>query len=130
MGLHELPIGKEARILKVTAIEPVFAPLGFGWKESVAVITGLAAKEIMVSTMAILYHSDAQDERLTEIIKENITFASAVAMILLVMIYSPCLASIGIFFAEVPQWRWRIFYLIYPNILAWIVAFIGFNLAL
>ncbi len=111
-------------------IEPIFAPLGFGWKESVAVITGLAAKEVMVSTMAVLYHSDAQDERLTEIIKENITFASAVAMILLVMIYSPCLASIGTFFAEVPQWRWRIFYLIYPNVLAWIVAYVGFSLAL
>lgn len=109
-------------------IEPIFAPLGFGWKESVAVVTGLAAKEVMVSTMAVLYHTDEEDEKLGDIIKENITFASAVAMILLVMIYSPCFASIGTFFAEVKEWRWRIFYLIYPNVLAWIVAYIGFNL--
>ena len=111
-------------------IEPIFAPLGFGWKESVAVITGLAAKEVMVSTMAVLYHTDEEDERLGDIIKENITIASAVAMILLVMIYSPCFASISTFFAEVKEWKWRIFYLIYPNVLAWIMAFIGFNLAL
>jgi len=51
-------------------------------------------------------------------------------MILLVMIYSPCFASISTFFAEVKEWKWRIFYLIYPNVLAWIMAFIGFNLAL
>ncbi|MCH9812877.1 MAG: ferrous iron transport protein B, partial [Epsilonproteobacteria bacterium] len=111
-------------------IEPIFTPLGFGWKESVAVLSGLAAKEVMVSTMAVLYHSDEEDERLGDVIKSHIPFAVAVAMILFVMFYSPCFASIGTFFAEVSQWKWRLFYLVYPNLFAWLAAFVGYQLAL
>ena len=94
-----------------------------------AVLSGLAAKEVMVSTMAVLYHSDIEDKRLSDVIKANVSFAVAVAMIILVMFYSPCFASIGTFFVEVPQWRWRLFYLIYPNLFAWVAAYIGYKLA-
>ena len=109
-------------------IEPVLAPIGMGWKESVALLSGLAAKEVMVSTMAVLYHTNEDDEKLGSIMKENITFATAVALIIMVMFYSPCLAAMGTFYAEVPQWAWRTFYTIYPNVFAWVMAFIAYNI--
>jgi ferrous iron transport protein B len=109
-------------------IEPVLEPIGMGWKESVALLSGLAAKEVMVSTMAVLYHTNEDDEKLGSIMKENITFATAVALIIMVMFYSPCLAAMGTFYAEVPQWAWKVFYTIYPNVFAWVMAFIAYNM--
>ena len=108
-------------------IEPILAPIGMGWKESVALLSGLAAKEVMVSTMAVLYNSN-EEQKLGDIIKQNISFATAVALIIMVMFYSPCLAAMGTFYAEVPQWAWRTFYTIYPNVFAWIMAFIAYNI--
>ena len=107
-------------------IEPIFEPLGFDWRISVATISGLAAKEVVVSTMATLYAVSDVDENsstLIERLRENVTFKAAVALIVIIMIYSPCVAAMSTFWAEVPQWAWRGFYLIYPNILAWIMAF-------
>ncbi len=105
-------------------IEPVFAPLGFDWKMSVALVTGLSAKEVVVSTLGTLYSIDnAKSGNLVEKIRENIDFKSAMAFIIIIMIYSPCLAAMGTFYAEVPQWAWRTFYIIYPNVVAWILAF-------
>jgi len=108
------------------AIEPVLAPVGMGWKESVALLSGLAAKETVVSTMAVLYHSD--NKSLTEVLKKDISFATAVAIIIFVMFYSPCVAAMSTFYAEVPQVAWRTFYTIYPNVFAWIMAFIAYHL--
>jgi len=107
-------------------IEPILKPLGMSWKESVALISGLAAKETVVSTMAVLYHT--KNEELSSTIKQNISFATAVAFIIIIMFYSPCLAAMGTFYSEVPQWAWRTFYTIYPNIFAWIMAFIAYNI--
>ncbi len=114
------------------AINPVFEPLGFTWKETVSIIAGLAAKEVVVSTMAVLYHTPDSDEtskELIETIRKNIPFATAVAIILIIMFYSPCLAAMGTFWAEVPQWQWRLFYTIYPNVFAYIAALIGYMIA-
>ncbi len=110
------------------AIEPILKPIGFDWKMSVAAISGLAAKEVVVSTLAVLYHTNDQDEKLIDILKKNISFASAISMIILIMIYSPCLAAMSTFYAEIPQWAWRGFYTIYPNVLAWILAFISYHI--
>jgi len=113
------------------AINPVFEPLGFSWRETVSIISGLAAKEVVVSTMAVLYNTPESDEtskELIETIRKNISFATAVAIILIIMFYSPCLAAMGTFWAEVPQWQWRIFYTIYPNVFAYIAALIGVGL--
>jgi len=110
------------------AIEPVLAPIGFDWKMSVAAISGLAAKEVVVSTLAVLYHTDEENENLGDVIKANISFAAAISMIIMIMIYSPCLAAMSTFYAEIPQWGWRTFYTVYPNVLAWILAFISYHL--
>lgn len=113
------------------AIEPIFAPLGFDWRLSVATISGLAAKEVVVSTLATLYAVGEADENNTTFIqklRENIDFKAAVALIVIIMMYSPCVAAMSTFYAEVPQWAWRTFYTIYPNVLAWIMAFLTYNL--
>ena len=77
--------------------EPLFEPLGFDWRMSVALETGLAAKEIVVSTLSVLYglgsSNDENSDSLIEKIKTNIPFASAVSFIVFVMIYLPCLAA-------------------------------------
>jgi len=112
-------------------IEPVFEPLGFDWRMSVATLSGLAAKEVVVSTLATLYAVGEADETSSTLIsklRENIDFKAAIALIVIIMIYSPCVAAMSTFYAEIPQWAWRTFYTIYPNVLAWILAFIVYNI--
>jgi len=112
-------------------IEPVFKPLGFDWRVTVSVIAGLVAKEVVVSTMATIYSvgtSGASSKKLIQKIRENMDFKAAIALIIFVMIYSPCLAAMGTFYSEVPQWAWRTFYTIYPNIVAWIFAYSGYHI--
>lgn len=107
-------------------IQPVFAPLGFDWRLSVATIAGLSAKEVVVSTLGTLYAMSGANETSKGLIlkiRKNIDFKSAIALIIIIMIYSPCLAAMGTFYAEVPQWAWRVFYTIYPNVVAWLLAF-------
>ncbi len=107
-------------------IEPVFAPLGMDWRLSVAVVAGLSAKEVVVSTLGTLYSMGGVNETnkgLIEKIRANVDFKAAIALIIIIMIYSPCLAAMGTFYAEVPQWAWRVFYTIYPNVVAWLMAF-------
>ncbi|MRJ02421.1 MAG: ferrous iron transport protein B [Epsilonproteobacteria bacterium] len=112
-------------------IEPLFSPFGFDWRLSVAVVSGLAAKEVIVSTLATLYavgEGGEESSTLISKLRENIDFKTAVALILIIMIYSPCVAAMSTFYSEVPQWAWRAFYTIYPNILAWIAAFTAYRL--
>lgn len=133
---HHLTIEKEAYRLEHSyladlgkTIEPILRPIGFDWKLSVAAISGLAAKEVIVSTMAVLYHADAEDqEHLVDVIRKSVPFAAAISLIIIVMIYSPCLAAMSTFYAEIPQWAWRTFYTVYPNVLAWILAFISYHI--
>ncbi len=113
------------------AIEPIFAPLGFDWRLSVATLSGLAAKEVVVSTLATLYAVGEADEKSSTLIqrlRENVSFKAAIALIVIIMIYSPCVAAMSTFYAEVPQWAWRTFYTIYPNVLAWLMAFSVYNI--
>jgi len=112
------------------AIEPIFEPLGFDWRLSVATVSGLAAKEVIVSTLATLYavgDADEHSDTLVAKLREAIDFKTAVALIIIIMIYSPCVAAMSTFYSEVPQWAWRAFYTIYPNVLAWLVAFAAYK---
>ncbi|NPA11240.1 MAG: ferrous iron transport protein B [Epsilonproteobacteria bacterium] len=102
------------------SIEPVLKPLGLSWREGVALIAGLSAKEVVVSTMAVLYHTSSSN--LADVLKHSMPFYAAVAMIIIIMFYSPCVAAMSTFYAEVPQWGWRLFYTVYPNVVAYIFA--------
>jgi len=107
-------------------IEPIFKPLELTWREDVALIAGLAAKEVIVSTLTVLY--GGKDEDTLHLIKNNLTFLAAVSMIVIIMFYSPCFAAMGTFFSEVNEWKWRIFYVIYPNVLAYVMALLVINI--
>lgn len=111
-------------------INPIFKPLGFDWRMTVSVIAGLSAKEVVVSTMGTLYAvgGGLENNGLIQKMKENVDFKAAVALVIIIMIYSPCLAAMSTFYAEVPQWMWRTFYTIYPNVLAWLLAYMVYNI--
>ena len=100
-------------------ISPVLAPLGFHWQESVSLLSGMAAKEIVVSTMNMLYTVDGQ-----LIIGSVLTPAIALAFMAFTLIYFPCVATIGAIKSETGSWKWAIFTVCYTLILAWIVALI------
>jgi ferrous iron transport protein B len=116
------------------ASEPFFAPLGFDWKMSVALETGLAAKEVVVATLGILYGmGDAEDENsegLIAQIRNNIPFASAIAFIIFVMIYLPCLAASMVFTKEAGGWKYLGYLFAFTTITAWSAAFIGYHITL
>ena len=113
--------------------EPLFEPLGFDWRMSVALETGLAAKEIVVSTLSILYGlGDANDETsesLKEKIVNNIPLASAISFIVFVMIYLPCLAASMVFTKEAGGWKYLGYLFTFTTVTAWIVSFIVYNLS-
>lgn len=100
-------------------ISPVLAPLGFHWQESVSLLSGMAAKEIVVSTMNMLYTVDGQ-----LIINNVLTPAIALAFMAFTLIYFPCVATIGAIKTETGSWKWALFTVCYTLVLAWIVAFI------
>ena len=117
-----------AKLGKIMA--PLTKPLDLGWREDVSLLAGLAAKETIVSTMAVLYGGgNANSKALVEKIKKSLPFSAALAMIVIIMFYSPCLAAMSTFWAEVPQWAWRLFYTVYPNVFAYIAAFLAVSLA-
>ncbi|MEI7884644.1 MAG: ferrous iron transport protein B [Clostridia bacterium] len=101
-----------------TGISPIFAPLGFGdWRASVAIITGLVAKEAVVSTAGILYGS------LTNI-QAAFTPLSAYALMAFTLLYSPCIAAIAAMKRELNSWKWTVFAVMMQTGTAWLVAFL------
>jgi ferrous iron transport protein B len=113
------------------ASEGFFEPLGFDWKMTIALETGLAAKEIVVSTLSILYglgsDNDESSASLIEKIKTNIPFASAISFIVFVMIYLPCLAASMVFVREAGNWKYLAYLFIFTTSSAWILSFIAYN---
>ncbi|PHM18430.1 MAG: ferrous iron transport protein B [Sulfuricurvum sp. PD_MW2] len=116
------------------AIEPVFAPLGFDWKMAVALQTGLAAKEVVVSTMGVLYSlgSDAteEDRSLISTISSQIPFASAVAFVMVIMTYLPCLAASVVFTREAGGIKYFAYLFVFTSIVAYTLAFVAYHAVL
>jgi ferrous iron transport protein B len=113
--------------------EPLFTPLGFDWKMSVALETGLAAKEIVVSTLGILYglgeENDETSQTLIEKIRNNIPIEAAISFIVFVMIYIPCLAASMVFAKEAGGWKYLGYLFVFTTTTAWILSFIAYNIA-
>jgi len=111
--------------------EPLFAPLGFDWKMSVALQTGLAAKEVVVSTLGVLYalggDVDEENNSLVNAISKNISFPSAVAFIVVIMIYLPCLAASVVFTREAGGIKYFFYLFGFTSIVAYGLAFIAYN---
>lgn len=119
------------------AIEPVIKPCGFDWKQGVSIIAGTAAKEIVASTMGVLYSSETDaaqykdadlddagtSSRLSAVIAKHITPLSAIAFMVFVLLYMPCIPGIVTIKGESGRWKWAGFVVAYTTILAWISSF-------
>ncbi len=110
-------------------IQPIFAPLGFDWRTSVAVLTGFVAKEIVVSTLGVLYAAGADVNEESEALRRSlrtsgITPLGAYALMAFVLIYIPCLATVAVIRRETNSWKWTGFSISYSVVLAWVVSFL------
>jgi ferrous iron transport protein B len=94
------------------AVEPIFAVQGFDWRLDVSLIAGVGAKEIVASTIGVLYGDNAY----------NFSQLTAYSFLLFVLIYFPCIATIAAIKQESGSWRWAFFAAIYTTVLAWVVS--------
>ncbi len=113
-------------------MEPVFAPMDLEWQSSVAILSGIPAKEIVVSTMNVLYSGNSEDEEDGELsheakrgIADSMSLPSAVAFLIFSLLYLPCVATIMAIGAEL-NWRWAVGSAIYNTAVAWLLAWAGF----
>lgn len=126
-------------------IEPFIKPLGFDWKMGVSLITGAAAKEVVVSTMGVLYGSEKQpDGNLKQnlpLILQNVRYSdgpqmgkpiftplSGISYLLFILVYMPCVAVIITISRESGSWKWALFLILYTTALAWLLSFAVYQL--
>ncbi len=118
------------------ACEPIFAPLGFNWKTSVALLSGVAAKEIIVSTIGVLYSDDEPvDEENTSALSARLkasgdfSRASAFALLVFILLYFPCIATVSAISAEA-GWKWAVASVVYNTVVAWVLSFAVYHILL
>ncbi len=115
------------------ACEPVMRPLGLDWRASVALLSGAAAKEIVVSTLGVLYSAEdpesaGNDSLSARLISSgNYTQASALAMMIFILLYFPCIATVVAIAHEAGGWKYALFSIVYNTLLAWGVAFAAYR---
>lgn len=134
-------------------MEPVLKPLGFDWKMGVGIISGIAAKELVVSTMGVLYSGESEryategegtgsdglpaaeetisgETMLQNALARTSTPAAALAFMVFVLLYFPCIATFVAIKNESGGWKWAIYSAVYTIAVAWIVAFLVYRIAL
>lgn len=122
------------------AVNPVMEPLGFHWRSTVAAIAGAPAKEIVVSTLGVLYTGDEEidDKSLSARLtspnpvtgRPDFTPASALSLMVFVLLYFPCMATVTAIVRETGSWKYGAFSVVYNTIVAWLVAWLVYNVAL
>jgi ferrous iron transport protein B len=124
------------------AIEPLVEPLGFNWQMGVSVLTGAAAKEIVVSTMGVLYTGEADADEESASLKEKLQTATkpdgshvfdpivAYSFMLFILLYFPCIATVIAIKNETNSWRWAGFAACYTTTVAWIVSALVYQIGL
>ena len=105
------------------AIEPAIKPLGFDWKLGIGLVSGVGAKELVVSTLGVLYTNDAGVSKKSLAERIPITPLAAYSLMLFVLIYFPCIATLAAIKQESGSWKWAAFAALYTTSLAWIIAF-------
>ncbi len=123
-------------------IEPAMRPCGFDWRQSVSLLAGIGAKEVVASTMAVVYATssdeaemleadfeDTENEsRIAQLIHDNMTPLSAMSMLLFILLYMPCVSTIVAIKNESGKWKWALFTMAYTIGLAWIVSTLFFQI--
>ena len=141
MALHSLEysyIGKIGHFM-----EPLMSPLGFDWKMSISVLTGIAAKEVVVSTMGVLYQGGEGNQKRSETLIQNLkserytsgprkgqtVFSPLVGLsyLVFILLYFPCIAVIVTIQKESGSWKWALFTMFYTTSLAWIMSFLVYQ---
>ena len=124
-------------------IEPVLEPLGFDWKMGVGIVAGVGAKELVVSTLGVMYapegatpddastnnETNTEQTRLQKALVRSVSPASALAYMVFILLYFPCVATFIAIKKESGGWKWAIITAVYTILLAWIAAFITFRIA-
>ena len=110
------------------AVEPVLAPIGQNWRSSVAIITSIPAKELVVSTLGVLYSSDS-DENIKGDLKNSGDFTprSAAAFLVFILLFFPCIATVSAIAHETGSKKWALFSIVYNTAVAWVAAFIVYT---
>ena len=127
------------------AMEPVLEPLGFDWRMGVGIVAGVGAKELVVSTLGVMYADDepvaaasadpeaasdaSGDTRLQRALVRSVTPAGALAYMVFILLYFPCIATFVAIRRESGGWKWAILTAVYTIALAWVAAFITFRIA-
>ena len=121
------------------AMEPVLEPLGFDWRMGVGIVSGVGAKELVVSTLGVMYSDDvpavvqadagAGATRLQRALTQSVTPAAALAYMVFILLYFPCIATFVAIKNESGKWKWAIMTAVYTILIAWLAAFITFRLA-
>ena len=121
------------------AIEPVNEPLGFNWKMDVGLLAGVGAKELVISTMGVMYAQDGEeyeglgdedDTQLQAALKATVPTAAALAFMVFVLLYFPCIATFVAIKNETGKWRWAILLALYTILVAWVCAFAAYRIGL
>lgn len=114
------------------AVAPALDPLGFNWKMDISLLSGVVAKELVVSTLGVMYASDSTVEedntQLQAALSSSVTLPTAVAFMLFILLYFPCIATFVAIKNETGRWKWAIAVCAYTMAVAWVCAFIGFHL--
>ncbi|WP_304962421.1 ferrous iron transport protein B [Paramuribaculum intestinale] len=121
-------------------VNPVMEPLGFHWRASVAALAGIPAKEIVVSTLGVLYTGDEEIDdsslsaRLTAVNPAtgtaDFSAASALSFMIFILLYCPCIATVAAIVKETNSWKYGAFSVVYNTLLAWLVALAAYHIAL
>ena len=118
------------------AVEPALEPLGFNWKMDVGLLAGVGAKELVVSTLGVMYAGDEgaeADENSTALqsaLKGDVPLAAAVAYMVFVLLYFPCIATFVAIKNETGKWRWALLCCLYTMLVAWLFGFAAYRLFL
>lgn len=116
-------------------IEPLIRPLGFDWRIGIALVTGIAGKEVVVSTLGTIFsigQTGSGDVTLSSILKNDPGFspATALSLMVFVLLYIPCVAAVGVMKKEIGTWQPVLLYTGYVMLVAWVASFIAYRLAL
>ena len=118
------------------AMEPALKPLGFDWKMGVGIVAGVGAKELVVSTLGVMYADDEpvaaesiDETRLQRALIKSVTPAGALAYMVFILLYFPCIATFIAIKNETGGWKWALLTAVYTIILAWLMAFATFHIA-
>ena len=121
------------------AVEPALEPLGFNWKMDVGLLAGVGAKELVISTMGVVYAQDGEeyeglgdenDTALQSALKATVPTAAALAYMIFVLLYFPCIATFVAIKNETGKWRWAILCAVYTILVAWILGFAAYRIGL